>query len=113
MHNLDLVRNLGEFTPSQATELLERGDNLEALKKHLEAVRSTSRGRLVFLRGEAGVGKTSLVRSFTGGASRLRGILAGGCDPLFTPRPLGPLLAIADLETMDLEDRPTGLRRVR
>lgn len=45
--------------------------------------------------GEAGIGKTSLVRAFceteTPGA-----VLWGACDVLFTPRPLGPLLDVAE-----------------
>ena len=41
--------------------------------------------------GEAGIGKTTLVREFierTGGRVK---VLGGGCDNLVTPRPLGPL----------------------
>src|SRR5262249_50952804 len=53
------------------------------------------RGSVLFVGGEAGVGKTSLVRAFTAGCGDAR-TLAGACDPLFTPRPLGPLLAVAD-----------------
>jgi DNA-binding CsgD family transcriptional regulator len=59
------------------------------------------RGSLVLLRGEAGIGKTSVVGAF---AERVRGtavVLCGGCDPLSTPQPLGP---IADLvEQLDAE----------
>ena len=47
-------------------------------------------GRLILVGGEAGVGKTALVRAFVDG----RRVLWGGCDPLHTPRPLGPLLDI-------------------
>jgi predicted ATPase len=47
-------------------------------------------GRLILVGGEAGVGKTALVRAFTEG----RNVLWGACDPLHTPRPLGPLLDI-------------------
>ena len=46
----------------------------------------------MLLEGEAGGGKTSLVREFCSGLDR---VLWGSCDPLFTPRPLGPLLEIA------------------
>jgi DNA-binding CsgD family transcriptional regulator/tetratricopeptide (TPR) repeat protein len=49
-------------------------------------------GRLVLVGGEAGVGKTALVRAFV----EDRRCLWGACDPLNTPRPLGPLLDIAD-----------------
>jgi DNA-binding CsgD family transcriptional regulator/tetratricopeptide (TPR) repeat protein len=47
-------------------------------------------GRLILVGGEAGVGKTALVRAFAEG----RDVLWGACDPLHTPRPLGPLLDI-------------------
>jgi DNA-binding CsgD family transcriptional regulator/tetratricopeptide (TPR) repeat protein len=42
------------------------------------------------------VGKTALVRAFREAhAERLR-FLEGACDPLFTPRPLGPVLDVAE-----------------
>ena len=47
-------------------------------------------GRLILVGGEAGVGKTALVRAF----AEDRDVLWGACDPLHTPRPLGPLLDI-------------------
>src|SRR5690349_18084389 len=76
---------------SPAGELLERADALAALEASLDAVRETSRGRVVFVGGEAGVGKTALVRRF---CSDSPAVVWCGCDPLFTPRPLGPLLTL-------------------
>lgn len=75
-------------------ELLERSAHLSRLDERLAAVRGSGRGRLVLLAGEAGVGKTALVRAF---CERHPGVpvLAGACEALFTPRPLGPLLDIA------------------
>ena len=52
-------------------------------------------GRLILVGGEAGVGKTALVREFAEG----RQVLWGACDPLHTPRPLGPLVDIGLRET--------------
>ncbi len=52
-------------------------------------------GRLVFLGGEAGVGKTVLVDAFCGRVGATVRVLLGGCNPLPTPRPLGPLADIA------------------
>jgi DNA-binding CsgD family transcriptional regulator len=46
---------------------------------------------LVFIVGEAGIGKTSLVRAFCD-AHPERRVMWGACDALYTPRPLGPLL---------------------
>ena len=51
--------------------------------------RRDGRGRLVLVAGEAGIGKTSLVRAFCGGAGAAR-VLWGACDALHTPRALGP-----------------------
>jgi DNA-binding CsgD family transcriptional regulator len=75
--------------------LLERADQLSALDAHLASVLARARGRLVFVGGEAGVGKSALVRHFCGGRASSVRVLTGACDPLFTPRPLGPLLDIA------------------
>jgi DNA-binding CsgD family transcriptional regulator len=74
-------------------ELLERDAELDALVGAL-ADASAGRGRLVFVAGEAGVGKTTLLRRFVQGQPETR-VLWGSCDPLFAPRPLGPLLDVA------------------
>jgi class 3 adenylate cyclase/tetratricopeptide (TPR) repeat protein len=80
-----------------ATEpLLEREEAQSALAGSLEDVARTARGRLVLVTGEAGVGKTSLLRRF-GSDQRDARVLWGACDPLFTPRPLGPLVDIAEM----------------
>ena len=63
-------------------ELLER----EQLLAELEALRSDG-GRLVFVGGEAGVGKTALVRAF---AEQTGDVLRGSCENLAAPTPLGP-----------------------
>ena len=76
-------------------DLFERSEQLSTLAAQLDAVAATSRGRLVLLAGEAGVGKTALVRRFADDNSARARALSGACDPLFTPRPLGPLLDVA------------------
>jgi DNA-binding CsgD family transcriptional regulator len=75
-------------------QLLERADELAALNGALSEARSGI-GRLVFVTGEAGIGKTTLVRAFTAKAGHSQRVLEGACDPLFTPRPLGPFADIA------------------
>jgi DNA-binding CsgD family transcriptional regulator len=71
--------------------LLERQAALAELSGLVRAVRRNS-GRVVLLRGEAGVGKTAVITRFTGALDGSVGVLAGWCDPLAAPRPLGPLL---------------------
>src|SRR2546430_16966520 len=78
-----------------ASDLLERSDEFQALADSLDVVRRTAAGRIVFVSGEAGGGKTVLLREFRAAPARNIRILWGGCDPLFTPRPPGPLLGIA------------------
>jgi DNA-binding CsgD family transcriptional regulator/tetratricopeptide (TPR) repeat protein len=74
--------------------LLERDDHLAMLDARLADVRDTGRGQLVLLAGEAGAGKTAVVRAFE---ERHRSVTVhtGACEALFTPRPLGPMLDIA------------------
>jgi hypothetical protein len=74
----------------------QRSGQLSALADALDGVRSTSHGRLVFIAGDAGVGKTALVRRFCDSRRGSARILSGACDALFTPRPLGPLIDIAE-----------------
>jgi DNA-binding CsgD family transcriptional regulator len=82
-------------------DLLERAESLAALEHHWAAVATSAAGRFVFIGGEAGVGKTSLVRRFC--ASQSVRILSGACDALATPHPLGPILDIAHTTAGDLE----------
>lgn len=46
------------------------------------------RGRLVLVAGEAGVGKSAVVRGFCEQARGPAQVFWGGCDALFTHRPL-------------------------
>jgi DNA-binding CsgD family transcriptional regulator/tetratricopeptide (TPR) repeat protein len=72
--------------------LLERAEQLHLLHVLLEDATSSS-GRLVLVHGEAGVGKSALVREWV--AAEGCRTLWGACDPLSSPRPLGPLVDIA------------------
>lgn len=77
--------------------LLERQAALAELSGLARAVRRGS-GRVVLLRGEAGVGKTAVITRFTADLDGGVLVLKGWCDPLVAPRPLGPLLdALAGL----------------
>jgi DNA-binding CsgD family transcriptional regulator/tetratricopeptide (TPR) repeat protein len=84
-------------------ELLEREPFLHTLSTLL-AEASAGDGRLVMIGGEAGVGKTSLVEHFCREARQSTRLLRGACDPLTTPRPLGPLVDIAATIGGELDD---------
>src|SRR3954466_10603855 len=74
-------------------ELLERDAALLTFERQLAATRAGG-GHLVLVSGEAGIGKTTLLKAM---AAR-RGDAAlwwGACDPLETPHPLAPLHDIA------------------
>lgn len=72
--------------------LLERKQCLADLAGWL-ATSGEQGGCVVLLSGEAGIGKTALLREF---AKRQQArVLWGACDALFTPRPLAPLHEIA------------------
>jgi len=82
-------------TTPVSTQLLEREGSLERLQAAVDATEAGS-GRIVLVAGEAGVGKTALLRAFV---ERVRGssrVLQGSCDALFTPRPLGPFLQMGE-----------------
>jgi DNA-binding CsgD family transcriptional regulator/type II secretory pathway predicted ATPase ExeA/tetratricopeptide (TPR) repeat protein len=93
----------GQARAASQSRLLERSSDLAALNECLDAA-SNGHGSLVLVSGEAGVGKTALVRSFCDGLQDSAHVFWGACDPLFTPRPLGPLLDIADVVGGDLAE---------
>jgi DNA-binding CsgD family transcriptional regulator/tetratricopeptide (TPR) repeat protein len=70
--------------------LLERESALQGAADYLaDAVAGD--GRLVFVAGEAGVGKTVFVDSVVGAAKGTVSLAEGSCDGSTTPAPLGPL----------------------
>jgi DNA-binding CsgD family transcriptional regulator len=75
-------------------ELLERDGELDTLTGALDAA-SAATGSVVVVSGEAGIGKTELVRSFVSEIADRGRVLWGGCDDLSTPRTLGPFRDIA------------------
>ncbi|HET7568669.1 MAG TPA: AAA family ATPase [Gaiellaceae bacterium] len=76
-------------------ELLEREAELAAL---LEAARGlpSGRGCLVLVGGEAGIGKTTLVRALRERLGGGTAFLSGACEPLSVPVPLAPLRELAE-----------------
>ncbi|HZG67719.1 MAG TPA: AAA family ATPase, partial [Herpetosiphonaceae bacterium] len=74
--------------------LHERDSPLQTLLAGARSVAS-GQGRIVILEGEAGIGKTALLREFALRAEEGSRVLWGWCEALFTPRPLGPLQDMA------------------
>ena len=99
-------------TAERSAPLLEREAALSVLSAWAAETRDKGGGRLAFVCGEAGVGKTLLLRRFCDGQSSAARILWGSCDPLFAPRPLGPLVDVAQItggelgEVVQREARP-------
>ena len=75
-------------------ELIERAGFLTSLQNNFKDV-ATGDGHCILLSGEAGMGKTSLVKAFCKSVKGDCKIYQGTCDAMFTPRPLAPLYDIA------------------
>jgi DNA-binding CsgD family transcriptional regulator len=104
MGRTDAMRAFAGSSSDGRSELLERSRQFSALAESLAAVLRSSQGRLVLVGGEAGVGKTALMRRFCAEQGRSTRVLWGDCDALFTPRPLGPLFDIASMTGGELEE---------
>ncbi len=95
-------------TIAPVDQLLERDAELDSLAATVERL-ADGAGAVVLVRGEAGIGKTSLVR-----ALRERGqppFHVGRCEPLSVPEPLGPIrelstsVSAAETPTLVADDR--------
>lgn len=75
-------------------ELLERKDVLGRLRS-LVIRAGQGDGKIALIRGEPGIGKTSVIRALTSVVGPEVHVLWGSCDDLLTPRPLGPFLDMA------------------
>ena len=74
--------------------LLERTSALDLLHRLVGEAAACS-GSVVTVTGEAGIGKTSVLRAFLAALPQGTEVLDGWCDDLLTARPLGPLRDIA------------------
>ena len=74
-------------------ELIERDGFLALLQTQFKNI-AEGEGHCVFVSGEAGIGKTALVKAFCKQQQDDCKIYQGACDALFTPRPLAPLYDI-------------------
>jgi DNA-binding CsgD family transcriptional regulator/tetratricopeptide (TPR) repeat protein len=107
------------------TMLIERGEFLAALLGLLREA-AAGQGRLVFLGGEAGVGKTTLTAALAGAAGDGAGgvgappaaplaVRRGNCDNMTTAEALGPVVdALPELaEVLEAESGVSRLRLLR
>lgn len=92
-------------------DLLERQAQLEELARHLREA-GTSAGKIAFVSGEAGAGKSVLVEQFAQQAARAARVLWGHSDALQTSRVLGPVNeVVAGLSPLPGTPRESGLSR--
>ncbi len=96
--------------------LLERDAEIRLLSDIVGRLGSTG-GKVVLIRGEAGIGKTSLINAFAAVHAKACHVCIGACDDLFIPQPLGPFWDISRLEPalrkpLDDGDRPHLLEAV-
>jgi predicted ATPase len=90
--------------------LVERGQVLETLSGMLAEV-ANGDGRLVFLGGEAGIGKTSVAAALLASVPAPFVVRRGACDNLTTPAALGPIAeALPEIGTDLAVDRAAALR---
>lgn len=88
-------------------QLIEREAFLTLMQAKFEAI-TAGEGHCILLTGEAGIGKTSLVRAFCREIKNDCKILQGTCDALFTPRPLAPLYDVAWQMQSGIMNKVTG-----
>ncbi|MGH8911814.1 MAG: ATP-binding protein, partial [Acidimicrobiia bacterium] len=73
---------------------LDREQELGLLADALTQV-GVSGGKVILVRGEAGIGKSALIREFLASSAASAEFRIGFCDDLQTPQPYGPLWDIA------------------
>ena len=87
--------------------LLERVEAIDWLANAFAEARRG--GLLVAVTGEAGIGKTSLLRQFADTHRHVADVRWGVCDPLATQRPLAPLVDVAaGAAWLELLEQPDG-----
>ncbi|NND01879.1 MAG: AAA family ATPase [Acidimicrobiia bacterium] len=96
--------------------LLEREKELELLADLVSGLGSSG-GKVVLIRGEAGIGKSSLAMTFVDEQADKAHIHVGSCDDLFIPQALAPFWDIARNEpsltpSINQADRPGLLEAI-
>ena len=100
---------LAPFYNQHCMQLTERDDFLAVLNARFKPA-AAGEGHCVYVGGEAGIGKTSLVREFCRDKNANCKIYYGTCDALFTPRPLAAVYDIAwQINPAVLQANATGM----
>ena len=76
-------------------QLVEREEALATLRRSLDG-QAPATGRIVLIRGEAGIGKTAVLKAFVEELPSDVDVLWGLCDGVSTPPPYGPFEDMAD-----------------
>lgn len=84
-------------------QLIEREEFLDSLQGKFQKIQE-GEGHTVFVCGEAGIGKTSLVKAFNKSLSEDAKVLLGTCDSMFAPQPLAPVMDIMFQLQEDIAD---------
>ncbi|MFV1963433.1 MAG: AAA family ATPase, partial [Acidimicrobiia bacterium] len=90
--------------------ILERETELVELAMLVDEAASSG-GRVALVRGEAGIGKSTLVNRFLTDSQDGAHTLLGACDDLLTPQPLGPIWDVAREESSLRQALTDGDRR--
>lgn len=97
----------GRWIALRAAGMLERERELEQLTRLLGEL-DREGGKVVLIRGEAGIGKTTLVREFLARSAETAHVLTGACEDLLTARPLGPFRDMSRDEPSLIEPLDAG-----
>jgi class 3 adenylate cyclase/tetratricopeptide (TPR) repeat protein len=100
--------------PGLAAPLVGREHELATLRTAWERVCGEKRPQLVTLIGDAGVGKSRLVREFIAGLNVEAKVLVGRCLPYGEALTLGPLAEIlkAEAVVLDTDPAPTAVAKI-
>jgi DNA-binding CsgD family transcriptional regulator len=104
MQRVSILRDPQVDVPDR---LVERHHELAALEDSFDEA-SAGRGGIALVTAEAGGGKTALIDRFCAGRPQRARVLRGACDPLLTPRPLGPIHDFAPGAGSQLTERLVG-----
>ena len=87
---------------TKSRRLVERDDQLRVLNE--VATASAQAGGVVLLSGEAGFGKTAVLRQFVDGLDHRYRVLTAACEPVGIPAPFAPLFDLLDNLPAELRD---------